>query len=332
MPLRVERFDEEKRILALKDADGDRYLFIGFGEKEAAEIGRALRLEAPSPDAHRETWMDMIEHRGATLDAVVITDLVDGVFKANVVLTQDVRTFDVPARPADAIAWAMRAVVSTSATDELMHIATVRMTLPVVDLTLAGFGPNPLRDDFGTPVATFIDPFSARRMRLERKFIRFTNWFFILFGLLVVGSTSPYLIDHVLASNFDSVVRDLKWFLPMYGAMALGLYFVHLLNHANKHGRAELEIYPFGVRVWMGKIKGAILWSALEKPGVTAWFVPKIDGLKSKNRRLGVGGLGLSPYEKDWRDGEIGGYVRRYAPRLLGIEPIDPEGGSPVFQ
>ena len=98
----VDRFDETKRILAFKEAEGDRYLFIGFGEKEAAEIGRAMRLEPFGPDTNRATWMEMIEQRGARLDSLAITDLVDGVFKASVFLTQDGRSFDLPARPADA--------------------------------------------------------------------------------------------------------------------------------------------------------------------------------------------------------------------------------------
>ena len=53
--------------------------------------------------------------------------------------------------------------------------------------------------------------------------------------------------------------------------------------------------------------------------------------MKLKSLHLGMGGIGLSSYEKNWREGEIGALILRYAPRLVGIEPVDPDGGSTVF-
>src|SRR5262245_8088040 len=101
MRLGIERFDEAGHVLARKSANENRFLVIGFAENESAEIGRAIRHEPPSIDTSHPKWMEMIEHRGATLDAVTIVDLVEGVFHARVQLTQLGRSFDLPARPAD---------------------------------------------------------------------------------------------------------------------------------------------------------------------------------------------------------------------------------------
>lgn len=117
----------------------------------------------------------------------------------------------------------------------------------------------------------------------------------------------------------------------MYGLLATGLFLLFHLHRLHRDGGACLENYPFGARVHMGKMEAAIVWLSLEKPGRTAWFAPKVEGLRSKTRRLGAGGLALSPYEKNWRDGEIGRLIRRYSPRLLGVELVDPEGGCYIF-
>lgn len=190
----VDRFDEAKRILAFKEAEGDRYLFIGFGEKEAAEIGRAMRLEPFAPDANRATWMEMIEQRGANLDSVVITDLVDGVFKASVYLTQDGRSFDLPARPADAIAWELRQGLPVSATEVTVRIAASPVNLDAVYPFLFGPALKLKGENLGSSVASFNDHFAARYQRIGKRAVKAFAVFFLLFGMLMFGKTLPYLI------------------------------------------------------------------------------------------------------------------------------------------
>src|SRR5215218_9433040 len=117
--LQLERFDDARRILVLKEMEGSRHLFIGVGENEAKEFRRVMGFHPRSLSASRAAWMDMIERRGAQLDAVAITDLVDGVFKASIYLTQEGRQFSLPARPADAIEWSMRKLIPIWATEEI---------------------------------------------------------------------------------------------------------------------------------------------------------------------------------------------------------------------
>jgi bifunctional DNase/RNase len=331
IPLTIDRFDEDKRILALKETEGDRYLFIGFGEKEAAEIGRAMRFEPASFDVSRATWMEMVEHRGAKLDAVAITDLVDGGFRASVQITQDSRSFDLSARPADAIAWAASRLIPILAAEDALSLSGTSLDFSAVEFIRLGMTPKPRQGNVGVPVATFRPLFSQRRQSFLRRSVQCFALFFALFGILMFGTTLPYLIHHMLDGDSTRVRTDLGWFVPMHGLYFLGIFIVFLLHRTNRPGRAVLEIYPFGLRVKVGRIKASFLWSWLEKPGKPFWFLPKVDGLKLKKRHLGMGGLGLSTYEKDWREGEIGKFVRRYAPQLMGVEPVDPEGGSTIF-
>src|SRR5215204_6410028 len=114
--LQLERFDDAKRILVLKEVDGSRHLFIGVGENEAKEFRRVMGFHPRSLTASRAQWMELIERGGAQLDAVAIVDLVEGVFKATVYLSQDDRKFNLPARPADAIEWSMRNLIPIWAT------------------------------------------------------------------------------------------------------------------------------------------------------------------------------------------------------------------------
>jgi bifunctional DNase/RNase len=329
--LQIERFDEANRILALREAEGECYLFIGFGEKEATEIGRAMRLEPFATDINTTIWMEMIEERGAQLDSVAIVDLVDGVFKASVYLTQEGRSFDIPARPAEAIAWALRHGLPVFATEETLRITACPKNLDTIYPFLSGPVLKFKGDDIGQPVATFHEHLPAKFLRTSNMIRKSIGAFLFLFGILMIGTTLPYLISHAVDGDLAKVQRDLSWFLPMYALLGAALFLLFHLHHFHRDGGARLEIFPFGARVSMGKIEAAIVWSSFEKPGKPAWFAPKIEGLVSKTRRFGAGGLGLSQYEKDWREGEIGNLIRRYSPRLLGSELVDPEGGRHIF-
>jgi bifunctional DNase/RNase len=329
--LQLERFDDAKRILVLKEAAGGRHLFIGVGQNEAKEFRRVMGFHPRSLTASQASWMEMIERRGAQLDAVAIVDLVDGVFKASVYLSQDGRKFDLPARPADAIEWSMRKLIPIWATEEVMRVASVKMRFDEAEQLLTGVSPKPSSAEFDLPVATFEDPSHGRMKRHGIWLARLMTVAFGVFSTLIVLSTLVSLARHLFDAKFSEVRRDFVWFFPLYCTLALGFYLLYGLHSSYRPGPVKLQIFPFGVGVWVGKIKGAMLWAALDRAGKVDWFVPSIDGLKAKDRLIGIGGLGLSPYDPHWREGEIGHYVRRYAPRLLGIEPVDPEGGSTIF-
>ncbi len=96
-------------IVLLKERDGTRYLPIWIGAVEATAIAFALQgVETSRPLTH-DLVVDLLEAAGHTLDAVRITDLRDGTFYAQLVLTdRDGNTVEVSSRPSDAIAIAAR--------------------------------------------------------------------------------------------------------------------------------------------------------------------------------------------------------------------------------
>lgn len=95
-------------IVVLKDEDEKFFLPIWVGIFEANAI--ALQLEnvsTPRPMTH-DLLRNMISELNARVTRIVINDLRDSTFFAQIRLTTDGKTFEVDARPSDAIALALR--------------------------------------------------------------------------------------------------------------------------------------------------------------------------------------------------------------------------------
>jgi bifunctional DNase/RNase len=102
--VRVE-LPSNQPIVLLKESAGDRYLPIWIGAVEATAIAFAQQGIVPARPLTHDLLKDVLEALGAQLEAVLITDLRDGVYYA------DLRFQDgtsVSARPSDAIALAIR--------------------------------------------------------------------------------------------------------------------------------------------------------------------------------------------------------------------------------
>jgi hypothetical protein len=96
-------------IVLLREEGGSKYLPIWIGAPEARAIDAALQgEEAPRPQTH-DLLMLVLEGLGASLVRVVVTDLRDAVFYADLVLAVDGRQIHLSSRPSDAIALAVRA-------------------------------------------------------------------------------------------------------------------------------------------------------------------------------------------------------------------------------
>lgn len=121
-------------IVLLQETDGDaRMLPIFIGQSEATAIALALEeVETPRPMTH-DLVRDLLMVLGATLDKVVVTDLRDKTFYAELHMTVDGKTHIVSCRPSDALAIAVRTESDIFAESH------------VVDL--AGFIPEPDEDD-----------------------------------------------------------------------------------------------------------------------------------------------------------------------------------------
>lgn len=102
--VRVE-LPSNQPIVLLKESAGDRYLPIWIGAVEATAIAFAQQGIVPARPLTHDLLKDVLEALGAQLESVLITDLRDGVYYA------DLRFADgtaVSARPSDAIALAIR--------------------------------------------------------------------------------------------------------------------------------------------------------------------------------------------------------------------------------
>jgi uncharacterized protein len=102
--VRVE-LPSNQPIVLLKEAAGDRYLPIWIGAVEATAIAFAQQGVVPARPLTHDLLKDVLEATGASLTAVTITDLRDGVYYADLQFAGGVT---VSARPSDAIALAMR--------------------------------------------------------------------------------------------------------------------------------------------------------------------------------------------------------------------------------
>lgn len=95
-------------IVLLREVDGSRYLPIWIGASEATAIATAMEgVEPPRPLTH-DLMQLVIERLGATVDAVVVTEMRDSVFYADLVLSTDGGELSISARPSDSIALAVR--------------------------------------------------------------------------------------------------------------------------------------------------------------------------------------------------------------------------------
>jgi len=95
-------------IVILRDKDGQKVLPIWVGIFEANAI--ALQLEnitTPRPMTH-DLLRNMISELNAQVIRVVINDLRDSTFFAQIRLITDGKTLELDARPSDAIALALR--------------------------------------------------------------------------------------------------------------------------------------------------------------------------------------------------------------------------------
>ena len=116
-------------ILLLKESSGTRYLPIWIGPNEATAIARAIEgLEAPRPLTH-DLLKLVTESLGAKVDRVVVTNLEDGTFFADLIMTRDGQEVTVSSRPSDAIALAARAEAPLFAAADVIDEAGLEIEL-----------------------------------------------------------------------------------------------------------------------------------------------------------------------------------------------------------
>lgn len=95
-------------IVLLREQAGRRYLPIWIGASEATAIATAMEeVEPPRPLTH-DLLVLVVEQLGAEVERVVVTEMRDSVFYADLVLSTDAGEVHISARPSDSIALAVR--------------------------------------------------------------------------------------------------------------------------------------------------------------------------------------------------------------------------------
>ena len=124
--VRVE-LPRNQPIVLLKEKDGDRFLPIWIGAFEATAIAFALQgIKTPRPMTH-DLMRDVLEDLKVSVEKIVINDLVDGTFYAEITMTSNSKKHIVSARPSDAIALAVRTEVPIYADEKVLDAASVMM-------------------------------------------------------------------------------------------------------------------------------------------------------------------------------------------------------------
>ncbi|UUO05466.1 bifunctional nuclease family protein [Blastopirellula sp. J2-11] len=97
----------DQQVIYLKEIDGDRQFPIMIGIFEATSIHRRVKdFASPRPLTH-DLICNIIDQMGGELDSVVICDLNQGTYFANLRIKMEGELIEIDARPSDAIAIAV---------------------------------------------------------------------------------------------------------------------------------------------------------------------------------------------------------------------------------
>ena len=118
--VRVE-MPSNQPIVLLKEIDGARFLPIWVGAVEATAIAFAQQGVVPPRPLTHDLMNNLVELLDATLTAVHLTEIKEGIFYATMLLRDSSGgQLTISARPSDAIALAVRSHSNILATQELL--------------------------------------------------------------------------------------------------------------------------------------------------------------------------------------------------------------------
>lgn len=117
----------QQRVVILKATKQERYLFIWIAHPEAYAIAVELQgTTSPRPLTH-DLLKNVIGELGANIESIVVSDLIDEIFYARIVLDVEGRHVEIDSRPSDAIALAVRAKVSIFVEESVLDRAGVAL-------------------------------------------------------------------------------------------------------------------------------------------------------------------------------------------------------------
>lgn len=124
--VRVE-LPHNQPIVLLKERGGSRFLPIWIGPVEATSIALALQGVVTSRPMTHDLMRDLLGHLQVAVDRIVVTELRDGTFYAEIQMSQDGEDVIVSSRPSDAIALAVRTTVPIFADEQVLSEAGIEI-------------------------------------------------------------------------------------------------------------------------------------------------------------------------------------------------------------
>jgi bifunctional DNase/RNase len=95
-------------LLTLEEADGMRLLPIWIGPAEGMSIAAALGKQSfPRPLTH-DLFISVLKEMEVKVEKIIITDLKNDTFYANIILRRNGKSYVIDSRPSDSIAIALR--------------------------------------------------------------------------------------------------------------------------------------------------------------------------------------------------------------------------------
>ncbi len=128
-----------QHVVILKELRRERYLPIWIGPWEANAIAMRLQDLTPERPLTHDLFATTLSEIGVQVRQVIVSDLSDDTFRARLHLEENGRSFDVDARPSDAIALAVRTGAPIYATDAVLDRAGVIPDSAAEDDKLAVF-------------------------------------------------------------------------------------------------------------------------------------------------------------------------------------------------
>jgi bifunctional DNase/RNase len=136
----------QHRVVVLKELNGERHLPIWIGAYEADAIAMELQGVTAARPLPYDLMKSLIGDMGGSVDRIVVSDLAQDVFYAQIVIQQNDRSVELDSRPSDAIALAVRSGVPILVAESVMEKAGVALgsdgdedasaeEIPVAELT-----------------------------------------------------------------------------------------------------------------------------------------------------------------------------------------------------
>lgn len=112
-------------VVILKDSDQKKFLPIWIGQFEATSILMELQGIKPSRPLTHDLIKSMLELMELKIEKIVINDIVEGTFYAQIYFLNKEHNYSIDARPSDAIALAVRMDAPIFAEESVVKKASI---------------------------------------------------------------------------------------------------------------------------------------------------------------------------------------------------------------